>query len=77
MANVLIEEQTMKDIGNAIRLKSETEKKLKPYEMPKAIGDIPSVDTTGQYFRVPKYAANISGMFRSVCSNRSGSRPAA
>lgn len=44
MANVLIEEQTMKDIGNAIRLKSGTEKKLKPYEMPKAIGDIPSAD---------------------------------
>lgn len=66
MANVLIEEQTMKDIGNAIRLKSGTEKKLKPYEMPKAIGDIPSVDTTGQYFRVPKYAASIGGMFRSV-----------
>lgn len=63
MANVLIEEQTMKDIGNAIRLKSGTEKKLKPYEMPKAISDIPSVAHPEQYFKVPRYAGEISRLF--------------
>lgn len=64
MANVLIEEQTMKDIGNAIRLKSGTEKKLKPYEMPKAIGNIPSVIYPEQYFSVPRFATRTSQMFR-------------
>lgn len=63
MANVLIEEQTMKDIGNAIRLKSGTEKKLKPYEMPKAISDIPSVAHPEQYFKVPRYAGVITDLF--------------
>lgn len=64
MANVLIEEQTMKDIGNAIREKSGTEKKLKPYEMPKAIGNIPSVIYPEQYFSVPRFATRTSQMFR-------------
>ena len=69
MSKVLIEEQTLEDIGDAIRGKNGLSTTYKPSGMPVAIANIPNIYAAGDEGKVVSSGALVSQTPRTVLSN--------